>query len=304
MDRYDFIWKAIQKHGYKYDYRKINYINCSTKVCIICRKHGEFWQRPDLHIQKCGCRKCAGKLITSDCEFKHKLLDLYGNKYSYEKTEYVNARTKVTLTCPVHGEFSTLPSILLMGNGCAECNKIHTEEFIEKAKEVHGNKYDYSKVKYENTRTKICIICPEHGEFWQTPNKHLQGNGCPQCACKNNKSELKLKQYLERNINTTIIYQYKNHNLLGNFMSLDFYIPEYNIAIEYQGRQHFISISRFGGAEEFNKTTERDKIKFEKCKTNGIEIVYFTYDKRDIPKNYLNQIFTNKYDLINYIKRK
>ena len=54
--------------------------------------------------------------------------------------------------------------------------------FIEKARQIHNDKYDYSKVNYVNSRTKVCIICPEHGEFWQTPNTHLKGSKCPKCA--------------------------------------------------------------------------------------------------------------------------
>ena len=60
--------------------------------------------------------------------------------------------------------------------------KLTTEEFIAKAKAVHGNRYDYSKVVYVNTQTKVCIICKEHGEFWQKPKNHLCGNGCVKCS--------------------------------------------------------------------------------------------------------------------------
>lgn len=59
------------------------------------------------------------------------------------------------------------------------------ERFLDKAYAVHGDKYDYSKVEYINASTKICIICPEHGEFWQTPMAHLRGHGCPKCGKKN-----------------------------------------------------------------------------------------------------------------------
>ena len=61
--------------------------------------------------------------------------------------------------------------------------KITTEDFIKKAKKIHGDKYDYSKVIYEHGKKKVCIICPEHGEFWQSPHSHVTGkSGCPSCA--------------------------------------------------------------------------------------------------------------------------
>lgn len=301
MDRYEFIWKAIQKHGYKYGYRKVEYVKCSKKVKILCPIHGEFEQRPDLHIQGCGCQKCTGKLITSDEEFKYNLFKIYGDKYDFSKTEYINARTKVTLICPIHGEFKTIPSYLLKKHGCPNCNKTYTKDFIEKAILVHGEKYDYSKVNYKNCRTKIVIICPEHGEFYQTPNGHLNGYGCSKCAIKKNKSELKLLNTLNYHFNN-VIYQYKNKELFGSFMSLDFYLPKYNIGIEYQGRQHFLNIDCFGGEKGYEDIQERDKIKYDKCINNDIKLLYFTYDKRNVPSNYLSEIFTDENELLNKIK--
>lgn len=110
---------------------------------------------------------------------------IHNNKYNYSKTEYVDAHTKVIITCPIHGDFKQIPAVHLRGNGCSKCSgKFHhtTETFIEEANKVHNNKYDYSKVNYINNSTKVCIICPEHGEFWQTPNHHLRGRGCPKCG--------------------------------------------------------------------------------------------------------------------------
>lgn len=115
--------------------------------------------------------------------FIEKAKKLHDNKYDYSKAEYVNTNTKVCIICPEHGEFWQTPSNHLQGKGCPKCkgkNKT-TEEFIEKANIIHNNKYDYSKVEYKSNRTKVCIICPEHGEFWQTPHEHLHGCGCPKC---------------------------------------------------------------------------------------------------------------------------
>ena len=117
-------------------------------------------------------------------EFITKARSVHGDKYDYSKVEYINARKKVCIICPEHGEFWQEAFSHTIGAGCPACSnkkKYTTESFIEKAKKIHGDKYDYTKVNYVNNRTKVCIICPEHGEFWQTPTNHLKGCGCTFC---------------------------------------------------------------------------------------------------------------------------
>ena len=134
------------------------------------------------------------------------------------------------------------------------------EEFIKRANEKHGDKYNYSKVDYVNNQAKVCIICPEHGEFWQTPNSHLNGVGCPKCNLSH--LERSVMNYLD-NIGITYDYQ-KRFKWLGR-QSLDFYLPDYNVGIECQGEQHFFPIEYFGGDKEFKKVLERDKRKKALC---------------------------------------
>lgn len=118
-------------------------------------------------------------------EFISNSKSVHGNKYDYSKVKYINAKTKVCIICPTHGEFWQIPSSHLKSNGCPKCTfpntNMSSEEFVIKAKQVHGDKYDYSKVKYVNIKTKVCIICPKHGEFWQSPENHLSGKGCQNC---------------------------------------------------------------------------------------------------------------------------
>ena len=181
----DFLKKAKEVHGDKYDYSKVKYVNQSTKLCIICPQHGEFWQKPLDHLNGKGCPKCGGRVQLTTEEFIKKAREIHGDKYDYSRTEYVNAKTAVCIICPIHGEFWQMPYNHLSGKGCLKCggrNQLTTEEFICKAKEIHGDKYDYSKVKYVNITTKVCIICPKHGEFWQRPSHHLIGKGCRKCA--------------------------------------------------------------------------------------------------------------------------
>ena len=191
----NFINKAKKIHGDKYDYSKVNYVNSKTKVCIICPKHGEFWQEPRHHLSKHGCPMCGKensdrKQSLTLNEFIEKSNQIHNGKYSYDKVNYVNAETKVCIICPKHGEFWQAPHSHLRGQACPKCGrerninsiKITNETFIEKATQIHGGKYDYSKCIYKDSNTKVKIICPIHGEFWQIASSHLNGHGCVKCA--------------------------------------------------------------------------------------------------------------------------
>ena len=288
-------------HGDKYDYSKVEYIDNRTKVCIICPEHGEFWQIPSNHIsRKTGCPYCAkvGKLNKNIFLQKAKLI--HGDKYDYSKVEYINSTTKVCIICPEHGEFWQTPNSHLNGIGCKKCGiniriekrKKTITQFIEDARKIHGDKYDYSKVDYINNHTKICIICPEHGEFWQTPDSHIsQKQGCP--ICKESRLEKKIRCLL---LNNNIKFeQQKRFEWLG-YQSLDFYLPDYNIAIECQGIQHFEPICFFGGEEGLKETIKRDKQKKEKCEKNNIKLLYYSN------KKYNNKIINNNNELLKIIK--
>jgi superfamily II DNA or RNA helicase len=212
LSKDDFINRSHIVHGNKYDYSKVKYINTNTKVCIICPEHGEFWQTPGSHINgSCGCAKCSGNIKFNTEDFINRAHIVHGDKYDYSKVNYVNANAKVCIICPKHGEFWQTPYGHLKGNGCAICSgntKKTKEDFIIKAKEIHGNKYDYSKVDYVNATTKICIICPEHGEFWQQPSNHLTGTGCPICNRGFTKS------YILNLIKETDLEAMTNHQLI------------------------------------------------------------------------------------------
>jgi len=180
----EFIEKARKIHGNKYDYSKTEYTVSRNKVCIICPEHGEFWQSPYSHLQGAGCPKCIGRNRTTE-DFIKKAREVHGDKYDYSKVKYIAGKHKICIICPEHGEFWQKAESHLAGSGCPECNghsKMTTDKFIQKARAVHGNKYDYSKVEYTSTDSKVCIICPEHGEFWQVPHSHLYGSGCPVCG--------------------------------------------------------------------------------------------------------------------------
>lgn len=186
----DFLKLAKEKHGNKYDYSKIQYVDYKTKVCIVCPEHGEFWQAPKDHTQGRGCPICAGHIQQTTEAFISKASRVHGNRYDYSLAEYQTSKKKVCIVCPEHGEFWQTPNAHLRGAGCPICAQrirvkgiSYTQDtFVAKAKDVHGDKYDYLKVNYINSSTKVCIICPKHGEFWQTPRDHIAGHGCQKCA--------------------------------------------------------------------------------------------------------------------------
>lgn len=181
----EFIRRAKEVHGERYDYSKTHYHGRSKKVLIICREHGEFWQRPDHHLSSYGCRKCSRRYMDAEY-FKQKANVVHNGKYDYSKVEYVNNHTKVHIVCPIHGEFWQTPNDHLSGKGCFKCRvenaTLCTESFIERANRLHKEKYDYSLTVYEHCQKKVKIICPIHGMFEQTAGNHLNGYGCQQCA--------------------------------------------------------------------------------------------------------------------------
>jgi hypothetical protein len=189
-----FIEKAKLKHGDKYNYSLVNYIDTHTIIRIICSIHGVFEQKPCNHLAGCGCQICYKNIQNIDKKYTKNIFIeksniLHNNKYDYSKVIYINSKTKVKIICKEHGEFEQTPKHHLKGCGCKKCSILYNKEIFEtKANLKHNNKYDYSLVNYNNCRNKIKIICSEHGVFEQIPYYHLAGNGCPKCSKSYNKT--------------------------------------------------------------------------------------------------------------------
>ena len=181
----EFISDAKKVHGDKYDYSKVVYLQNKQRITIICPEHGEFEQIPSNHLKGFGCKKCSNQYKPTREEFIENANNVHNNKYDYSKLVYVNAKTKVTIVCPEHGEFSQNPSDHTMGKGCHSCGKskkLTTSIFINRSIKIHDDKYSYEKSVYDGLYKSVIIICPIHGHFNQKPSEHLQGCGCPNCT--------------------------------------------------------------------------------------------------------------------------
>ena len=198
------------------------------------------------------------------------------NKYDYSLVEYLGDKIKVKIICPYHGVFEQRPTNHLSSNqGCPKCNKkkcFTNLEFIDKAKKIHGDKYDYSLVEYFDSKTKVKIICSTHGEFEQKINDHLYGNGCP--ICKESKGERGVRIYLnDNNINYKPQHRFSDCRD-KNPLPFDFYLPEYNTCIEFNGKQHYTYLKFFHKSKYYyKKQVKRDNIKKEYCANNNINLI-------------------------------
>lgn len=277
------------------------YTKAKEKIKIRCKICGHEWEAiPNNLLRGRGCPKCKinkiSKVITKSIDkFIEEANIIHNFKYDYSKFKYISSHIKGIVICPIHGEFEISPANHLSGKNCPKCALEHraklrssnTDEFIEKAKKIHGNKYDYSQVNYVNSNTLVSIICHnkdfqgiEHGEFLQQPSNHLSGRGCPKC--RQSHGERFVTNYLNSN-NIKYISQYsieidKNINISGK-ANIDFYIPDKNLFIEYNGIQHYIEREAFGGKIEFERQQKRDKYIRNYCEKNNIRLLEIPYTK-------------------------
>ena len=186
----EFVIRAKKVHGEKYDYLLTKYCGWYGVVKIICPVHGEFEQKGGDHLEGCGCAKCGGAIKKTNDEFVVDAKKIHGELYDYSLVEYNGNKNPVAIICKIHGKFSQTPNSHSRGAGCPLCGDAKTlagvssstSKFIADAKSIHGEKFDYSAVKYVGNKQKVAIICPTHGKFLQRPNEHLSGYGCAQCA--------------------------------------------------------------------------------------------------------------------------
>lgn len=289
-----FIEKAIRVHGDRYDYSRVIYSDNETKVLIGCPKHGYFLQTPHGHLKGRICKKCAMEDLRESTkvtllDFVDKARNTHGDTYDYSYAEYKDAHTKTEIVCKKHGSFYQTPNDHLSGYGCPSCGyeivsekrTLSQEEFIKRVKEIYKDEdYNYEKTTYVNALTDVIVTCPKHGDFKQNAHNFLQGHGCQ--ICTSSVGEKRIKSWLESN-NVKFLRQHKFKGLRNKRnLRFDFYLPERNTLIEYDGKQHFEPV-RFNGisidkaVEAHNKVKYLDTLKNRYCQENNIKLIRIDY---------------------------
>lgn len=289
--------------------------NVRDKVSFKCSIHGVFKQMVYQHFYGMGCPICSrirgGKLNSLKCRltqemFVTKAMRIHKGFYSYEKSKYETNESKITIVCPIHGEFIQKASSHLDGCGCNKCyldrNRLKAHVFIDNARKIHGDKYYYSNVVYLGNKKKVEIVCSTHGSFWQKPNGHTSNKaGCP--FCSESKGERAVEIFLKKyGLNFIREYKIKPH-----LFRYDFYLPDYHIFIEFHGHQHYRPVEIFGGEQGFFGTKERDKTKEFLVKSiNGKLIIlsHLNLQNNSIEKyliNYLKKAYVRWYVIDNKI---
>lgn len=321
----DIIKRGKELYGDRYSYEKTDALNKDNKgrVCFTCNICGkDFWERPSLFLSKnrrikSNCPNCA-KLLTEenikiakerhenyikrsvhDTEsFIKKLEKKFPGFYNTKDVKYTKYVENVIL---YHDgkKIITSPLVVLHNKKPIIQNKVHdTETFIEKARKIHSDKYLYFKTKWVGAKEDVIITCKKHGDFRQTPNNHLSGYGCP--YCNNSKLENEIQNYLNENNIKYINRCNKKEFLWLDKQHLDFYLPEFNTAIECQGEQHFKNVDYF---ESLEKNIENDFIKKKKCKENKMKILYYFPEKTKLNHLY-NEEFKKIYNRNNSFVKK
>ncbi len=294
----EFLKRAEKIHGNQYEYVESSYLNYTSKIKMHCSEHGFFEQTPHSHISmKSGCPKCGYvKAATSNQKGWEIVLDMFitvhGDRYSYDKETYKDVSHKMKIQCGKHGWFEQLPYHHYAGSGCNQCaieevhekQKIDFNEFVNRSKVLHGNRYKYSKDSYIDIFTPIHIKCSKHGDFLQNPRNHYRGSGCPKCISSRGENAIRLiLEEINVNFEEQKMFDELKHK---NKLKCDFFLPTHNTVIEFNGIQHYEPISVFGGIEGLKQTQTRDTVKYAFLDSKGINFIIIRYDHEDI-KNYL-----------------
>lgn len=290
-----------QVHGNTYDYSKLVYVNMNTPGEIVCRRHGSFWQVLYRHAEGAHCPTCVREKEKVSLEdFIFRAREIFGDKYDYSRVSTtLGVNVKMQIGCPQHGFFIQRLNSHLQGNGCKKCHQLSQrktrDEFIREACLIHGDKYDYSKVVYVSNKHKVEIICPKHGSFHQKPNSHISsGAGCILCA--DSKGERVIEEFLKK----CGVSYLREYSIPDHRYRYDFYLPDFNLYIEFHGVQHYRPVDIFGGKAELIKTKKRDLRKKMLVQETGGELITvpFTHlDKGIVEKTLtkkLNPVFSRK----------
>lgn len=245
MDFLRFEEKAVLKHGDRYDYSRVKISTSKEKVEIICKQHGSFMQAPDHHMRGRGCPKCAVESRTKISvetldDFAKQASEIHQGFYDYTNSSFQGLDDKVSMACPVHGEFSTLArKHLREKRGCPSCGQVRRtkeacvsfQEFFDQAVDRHGLRYSYVKTSLSSPSDLVTITCKQHGDFSATASGHMRGQGCPKCRPKGSSPENELADFVE-SLGFEVV---RNCRSIISPLELDVVVPELRIAFEFNG---------------------------------------------------------------------
>lgn len=282
-----FTIKANKIHKNRYDYSLVEYTKGKEKIKIICSIHGVFEQVAEAHLDKNGCPTCFGTPKRTNEKFIKEANDVHKYKYDYSLVKYIDNSTEVKIICPKHGVFGRHPySHINLKSGCGKCNNIRyngAEEYFDLVKKIYDNFYTYDYSSFKNANEHISITCPIHGIFYMSVRGHLNGHVCPSCRDKSS-GEKEVENFLIKKQIKYIFQKRFNDCKNVNTLSFDFYLPELNLCIEYDGKQHYEPIDFYGGDKALKLYKKRDRIKTKYCKNNSINLLRIKYNENVIEK--------------------
>ncbi len=306
----NFIKESIKIHGEnEFDYKDTIYKDTRTKIIMNCKKGHLMEVLYKSHITaKRKCKKCADinnallRIKKAEETFAEKSIKIHGEKYNYNEVKYVNCKTPVLIICDKNHKFEITPFQHLNGKGCTFCNNINNEFdlestnvktnkkkfrwtkdlFLQKAKEVHGEKFDYSLVNFNICLDSILIICEEEHVFKTRIHTHLKGGGCNICS---------FNEHIENITNTNEDFIKKSKSIFGEDM-FDYSLVNYiniktKVILKCKKKNHVFEIvpykhySRLGCPHCVNKS----------------ESLLFDYLKVVNP-NFIHQYFFKDIDII------
>lgn len=295
MTTQEYLAGVHKVHGERYDYSRLVYRNKRSKVEIVCREHGPFWQNAAAHKLGQNCPKCAYReSISTTEEFIKKAKKIHGDRYDYSKGAYTGWNNKVTICCQTHGDFNQTPNNHLHGFGCQTCGYVgipprskckSTEKFIVQARRLHGDRYEYDRLGYTYSLKSVTITCKVHGDFKQLASNHLRGSGCPKCSNRYYSwGEDMIRKCLDM-----WGWQYKPQKCFsglinpksGRHLRYDFCIEDRKLLIEFDGAQHY-KILAGKKPEDLERIRSLDKLKDQWAVDNGYQIVRVPFFANDV----------------------
>ena len=284
MTKEVFLERARFIHGYKYKYNNlknkltlVDYIDIEIDNIV-------YKQRVNKHL----LGKCPEKntLKKSKDEFVEQSIKIWGDRFDYTDSEYINSNSKIRFYDRVNNRYvEQIASLHIRG---FDVKKIDNDIFILESKLIYDDLYLYDKCQYINKSNKVTITCSLHGDFDVNPFNHLNnGYGCPKCIYT--KIQKKISKYLYKK-EISYYRQHKFHDCKNIFqLPFDFYLPKYRTAIEFDGKQHYEPMEFFGGSEAYNRLKVNDKIKSDYCEENFIDLIRIRYDQIDRIYDILNE---------------